>query len=516
MKKYHYSNRIHHHHIYHSPQCNLSTAAVLGKSTITKGNDERIVSYHEVMQSSSRGRGGRPPVKNERVTKNNNNNVISPRRRNEYNNNNNKKAITTKIGLNKINERIRNCQSLQDLLELHKMNKNRMLPFHVSSCWNRASHLIRIQDKIINKTKKNDTIVNDNNENSRAMLFPLMKQTIATIDKFNTRSLTTTLNGMTRMSSSLRHQKTTTMYPEEELWKTLEKKVAMVAASTTNNKNSTSLSPHDIGNIFWSFAKAGRRAPELFDLLTMKIISNGMLDTFTTQSISNMIWAYAKVGHVFPEFLDIIAQTAITKIQDFTPYELSNIVWAYAKSHHDAPELFDAVAQRLIRNNARVPPSSTNNNNNNHHTFIEELKPRDVATIVWSYAKADHPALPELFDALLSKKDIITSNINFYQPKDVSKMAWAYAKATASSSQTTKSAEDQKLLLFDAIAQHIIKNPTSFTKSHLISTLLWSYAKVGYYNNNYSPTGSTKATLLLDVLTQNAIDKIHTFKYIIL
>jgi hypothetical protein len=71
------------------------------------------------------------------------------------------------------------------------------------------------------------------------------------------------------------------------------------------------------------------------------------------------VWAFAKAGHKAPALFDTIAQEAVPRLRDLTPQGLANTVWAFVTR---PVKLLDAIAavtaQRLREfNHSRTSPS---------------------------------------------------------------------------------------------------------------------------------------------------------------
>lgn len=318
----------------------------------------------------------------------------------------------------RLNKRIQQCRTLQDLIDLQQLHQTEMSPIHVCSCWTKAASLIR------NKVERDDL-----NEIPSALL-PLMTNTRSKLEKFNGRDLATVASNLSKLSTQ------TQMTVDPKLWKALEERTIQQA---------TSLQSREMSSLLWSFAKAGRLAPNLFAALQEPVIQH--LDTFTDQGMANIVWAYARTQQYSPHLLDAIARQASKQINKFSPQSLSNMTWAFAKLKHSSPILFEAITSAAIQS-------------------IPEFRPQELSILAWSCAKLGYQS-PELFQAISREA---RTNLQGFQIQELSNLVWAFAK--------TRIDDEEELL--DAVAVELIKNPLDQRTWNHIPIIAWSYAKLGH------------------------------------
>ena len=128
-----------------------------------------------------------------------------------------------------------------------------------------------------------------------------------------------------------------TTQPWSELWEGLEEAALRCAARQT-------FTPQGLSNTAWSHAKAGRRAPALFDALARE--AERQADGFNSRDHAITAWAFASAAHAAPSLFDAIAARAgaAPLLGQCSEQSLSNLAWSFATAGHEASELLDAIA----------------------------------------------------------------------------------------------------------------------------------------------------------------------------
>ena len=218
-------------------------------------------------------------------------------------------------------------------------------------------------------------------------------------------------------------------------------------------------------NLVWAYATVGVDATELFRAVERMVLSLSVCDmkSTTTQAIANILWAFAKAGEFAPQIFEKLATAAHQRLAEFESRELSSVVWAHVTEGTlgsgtlvcTAP-LLDAVAQMFVhkldgfatvmdvailawsyatamaddvaeekasvRVTAMLRAMVTRSTQ-----MLADSSPQDLSSLLWAFAKLDHPA-ESLFDAA---GPIALRQISAFRAFDVSMLMYAYAKANA-------------------------------------------------------------------------------------
>jgi hypothetical protein len=117
-----------------------------------------------------------------------------------------------------------------------------------------------------------------------------------------------------------------------------------------------------LANTVWAFAKAGHKAPALFDAIARE--APGRVAKFDPQTLSNTAWAFAEAGHKAPALFEAVGKDAHGRLGEFTEQALSNTAWAFAVLDVRCDALFasqefvrqcEKRAQALIRKKRGLP-----------------------------------------------------------------------------------------------------------------------------------------------------------------
>lgn len=388
-------------------------------------------------------------------------------------NNNRQGQKGSQVWNNEIQENVKDCKSIQAVLDLCQKNNSTMSPTDVSFCWNQVSRFLSDYREV--KKIKTDPRV----------LTPLLTRTIEACSKMNPRSLATTTHTIAKISAKAR-----IITNKSSIWGIFEKRAIEMA----------NLKSIEISNILWAFAKVRRKAPSLFDHLATQATEN--IQYFNSQDISNTLWSCAKAGHHSPALFDAAAGEVIKKIKTFNTQAISNTLWSYTTVGHASPELYDAAAGEVTKK-------------------LDAFTTQAISNILLSYARADHTSL-KLFDAVAIEA---IKRLGTFNSQAISNMLWSYAtighaypdlfEATAEEVikklPLFKSQEISNTLrsyarsghvspkLFDEAAAEAIRKLKTFNSLD-ISNMLWSYAKVGHRSPD-----------LFNAAAKEAVSKFDTF-----
>jgi len=334
-----------------------------------------------------------------------------------------------------LQQKIKECEDMRAILDICQNNKSDIRPAHVSFCWNQMS---RLSDyKQLKKI-----------EEDPRLLKPIIDRTVESCGKMNPRSLAITSHRIAKLSLRAK------LRIGSRIWVMLENRA--IEMDKFDSK--------DISILLWAFAKAGQKAPALFDHFENLIISR--IDGFNAQGISNILWAYAKVGHRSPDLFDAAAGEAIKKFDSYNSQDISNIVWSYATVGLYPYDLFYAAAEEAIKK-------------------LDTFKSREISIMLWSCATAGHP-FPKLLDAATREA---MKRFNKFNSQGISNIVWSHATIGHRSPE-----------LFDAAAREAIKQLDTFKPQEIANTV-WSYAKVGHPSQE-----------LFNAAAREAIQKLDTFK----
>lgn len=382
------------------------------------------------------------------------------------------------------------CSTLHEVIDFHLQNGKDMAPYHLSLCWHKIAQMVN-----------GDWHVKEDIKENASALLPLLKQTVASFDNYDARSLSGTAVSFSKISS------TTNISFEPKIWSCLTKRAVQVkdfeaadisfllcAYVRVNRKDKALLDslsdkamldinnfdPKEMAHLVWGYAKLDYPAPaRLYQAIERNAIKK--LNNFTAEDIAKIVWAYATVDVLPTKLLNAIADLIIEKFDNFQienncttawweldhydAHKLCIIVWSYAKLGHKVPKLFQSIETEAIET-------------------LDLFFARDLTSIAYAYAKIGHRA-PKLFTAI---RDKAIRHVDTFNKQDIANIVWAYAKADQHAPQ-----------LFQAMEDAAIKELSLFT-SRDIAIMIWAYAKVGH-----------KAPTLCTALEEKAVEIIKTF-----
>jgi len=380
-------------------------------------------------------------------------------------------------------QKIRNCKTLMEVLQLLRRESGSLKPSHLSFYWNQIPRLIC--------TGKSSSSMDSSSGLQRLrrnpeLLKSLVGLTIRHNSALNPRSLAVTACAMAKISSKMRKP----LVSLDKLWELLGRNIIQKATAPRDN-----FSSQECADIVWSFAKefGGRQqqgdTPSstlnpflLFNAMLIEI--SPKLHLCNAQDIGNMVWAYATANHPAPSLLDAIIPMVIEKLDKFDSHSLTNILWAYATLGHPAAELFDAIAATLA---ATVPTSSVTNSGNGNK--LDALNPQEISNTIWAFALiGDYTPNSILFlDALATSAK---GKMDLFNSRDLAMMLRGYATLNHSSPE-----------LFDSLSHQSIKLLPTFNSQEIANTV-WAYASLGH-----------SASELFHAISKLVIDRIDTINF---
>ena len=307
---------------------------------------------------------------------------------------------------------LQRARTTEEVLTLHARYGRAFNQVNLAACWSRLGRIGRAEPDF------------------EEQLAELRLQTLESVGEWGDHGLSNLVHALAKLRLSGAEW--------QPLW---------LAAERTALAQVSSFEAQATSNTAWSYAKARRRAPELFDAIAAA--APARLRAMSPQALSNTAWAYATARHPAPALLEAIAVEAAPRLGEFNTQALSNTAWAYASAGHAAPRLFDALAAEATR---RLP----------------DFSPQGVANIAWAFATARHPARP-LFDAIAREAP---ARLSSFREQHLSNLAWSFAIAPTSAVSSAPA-------LFDAIAAAAVPRLGEFTPQGL-TNLAWAYAEVAH------------------------------------
>jgi len=405
-----------------------------------------------------------------------------PRNRSSMNSSKTNSAISKELC-----QKIRNCKTLMEVLQLLRRESGSLKPSHLSFYWNQIARLISINTSSKSSSMDSPSCLQRLKCNP-ALLKPLVGLTIRHNSALNPRSLAVTAHAIAKISNKTRKS----VVDSDKLWELLAKNIIQKAIAPREN-----FSVQECANIVWSFAKefGGRHqqgktsssngnATLLFDAMLKELTPK--LNLCNAQDIANTVWAYATAVHPAPALFDAMIPIVMEKLDNFDSQNLANTVWAYATVQHPAPQLFDAVATAALAATTNANATTRSATNSSSGNKLDTFNSQAIANTVWAYASMGHytPNSKLFLDALSTSA---IKKLNFFNSQEMAITLWGCATLNHSSSK-----------FFDAVSHHAIQKLPTFNPQEIANTV-WAYAHMGH-----------QASELFYAISQLVIERINS------
>uniref|UniRef100_A0A061S443 Uncharacterized protein n=1 Tax=Tetraselmis sp. GSL018 TaxID=582737 RepID=A0A061S443_9CHLO len=165
--------------------------------------------------------------------------------------------------------------------------------------------------------------------------------------------------------------------------------------------------------------KAGAPDQQLLDKVCGEVVRRSR--EFGHAEITSMLWTIAKAEKLDSEArgrrsltklrtkykgaLKALQREILAKANDFEPREIATVLWSYATIDKPAADAFAALGKR-------VPSVS------------KQLKPHELSLIVWSYSKLRHVARATTVFAAVERE--LLKRADDFREQDLSLAAWAF------------------------------------------------------------------------------------------
>jgi len=385
---------------------------------------------------------------------------------------------------------INDCNSVLEVIKLHRGERHGMSPTELSFCWNRVTKLI-----VLDKRERHYFTIKHNQDHLQSML----EDTTKAMRKFGPANVAATCHKLAKLVKICKLPINSSVWDAVELeiikqssflspmeisstvWalataKRTSPAVWQKLADVILSKEINEFNSQGISNILWGFAKVRHGASrKLFDYIANAgtPLSTIIENEFSSQEIANTVWAYATINHRSPKLFEEIAKVTVEQLNDgeFYARELANIAWAYAKTGTRSPKLFDTIAEVAMSQD-----------------LLDNFNPQNIANTVWAYAKLGH-ASPELFDEIA---EVAIPRINEFWSQGIANTVWAFAKAGHASPD-----------LFDEVGKVCVESSRiKDFKPQELSNTVWAYATLKHKS---SPA-------LLNEIASASLPRIHQFK----
>jgi len=311
---------------------------------------------------------------------------------------------------------MRNCQSIEDLIQMAYTHVRSMSPRGISAFWTLVpQHLRTSRGK--GKNKENHGLM-------KRQYRSILDHTLERIETFHHRDLTTTALGLAKIVNKVGNSRNRGG-SHQILYNLLIGKNSATKEFIFLQFMSASMfvlhefDARSLSNFIYACGLAGY-APKLKGGTFLGILAEEippLLGSFTSQGLSNVIWAYATLNESNPQLLKEVADhiIALDNVDEFKPQHISNIVWAYATAKESHPVLFNKLANAAIKRknefssqeianflwayatNGEIDQNLFSSLVSTIEPILDECKPQDLANIAWSYAVANVD-VPSLFD----------------------------------------------------------------------------------------------------------------------
>ncbi|KAG8469346.1 hypothetical protein KFE25_007864 [Diacronema lutheri] len=180
---------------------------------------------------------------------------------------------------------------------------------------------------------------------------------------------------------------------------------------------SADFKPQELANIAWGFAKAGLRAPPLFEMVERESVRQ--LRNFKPIELASLAWAFARDGtgklSSSDALFEGIAREAEARIDEFNVRSLFNLAWAFAATRRADERLFDAIAL------AALP-------------VCDSLPPQQLAVLAWAMGRV-RAQQPRLVRALAAAAAPHASRL---QPKHIVMLLWSANRCGAADARVLR------------------------------------------------------------------------------
>ncbi|KAL6750340.1 hypothetical protein V8C86DRAFT_2815599 [Haematococcus lacustris] len=247
----------------------------------------------------------------------------------------------------------------------------------------------------------------------------------------------------------------------------------------------TALSPKELADAIWSFAKQGIHPPsDVMDAVSAEVLSK--LPQFRSQDLSNTIWALAVLKYQpSPIWWDAFERQVYQHVTDFSHREAANLMWSLAVLEHRPDWVLEPLLAACVDN---FPDFNANAlhlvgwacGKLNYcpsadwlDSFIKaaqanlfQFTPTEMSNIIWALAKLGHKLPARWLDGYLL---VAQWRFPSFNAKTLSVVAWAVASLGHTPSQ-------EWLLSYE---QQVREKFNSFTGQEL-ACIAWALRRFGY------------------------------------
>ena len=290
----------------------------------------------------------------------------------------------------------------------------------------------------------------------------------------------------------------------------------------------------DLSKTAWAFAKAGVRAPELFEAIGKA----ALLHDFDAKTSATLAWSFAITDFHEAKLFDKLATSIMLNAATLNTLEFVNVACAYSKKDN-ADRLFGALALELSRFLPQMNVRQLNEVSEAFHlardryrgeaievahkklqqqmryqTIIAEGSTDDILTLIVNESEkltSRHLAmgvhrLVKRGDALrkesrrlLEVAEVCRLRLDTFNSIEIASTAWGFAKAGV-----------LVPALFEALSVEAVKQMDTFNSRSLVSTA-WSFAKAGHKPKNEFYAGVAKAAKINELKSQELVNLAWAF-----
>ena len=325
-----------------------------------------------------------------------------------------RRSMTATLDSRQLTAKLGEASTLLELLSLHQAHGSQFDGYNMAAFWSRFKKLAHgelggLSDRLV----------------------PVCEQTARMLPELDARQVANVAHAFAK-------SKLVGRGPYQVVWVALEEMA---------RRRVGAFDKQQLSNTAWAFAKAGREAPELFDVISADVVRRGPGD-FNEQALSNMAWAFATAGHAAPTLFHLISAEVVRRgLDDFNEQTLSNTAWAFAKAGRVAPALFNIISAEVVRRG------------------LGGFKEQELSNTAWAFATAGYKA-PALFD--LISAEVVRRGLGDFNAQDLFNTVWAFAKAGR-----------EAPAFFDVISAEVVRRGLAGFHEQALSNTAWAFATVG-------------------------------------
>ncbi len=257
--------------------------------------------------------------------------------------------------------------------------------------------------------------------------------------------------------------------------------------------------PSGLSTLAWAYATLGYDVPDLYSAISAKSLQ--CLDEFNRVDEVLLVLALSRIDLPLTEIRDQIFARATSHLSNYDGLDLFNMLIFYVRAGYKSDSWMQAMANEIIsRSSSTFPPDMTVGIAHSYASVgcrnpalfkyllnisvnkLEELEPKEVASLAWSFATM------EFFDRKFfgALADSCDGRWNEFDAASLATLAWAYATAM-----------EDRPELFEGIKDAAVDRVDDFSAQG-ISMLLWACATAGYSDQKLFRSFEETAEMLLN------------------